>query len=164
MRSLVEPALPKCLACGNFLRLEFVIYRNGEPHDSPRHQLVYSYAVVAGCRWCGGGQVEKCDHDCFSWDDTWTRHGWFLLEPEDYRELTAAMRLCPKPTWVPTCDCAVHEVLREAVRSLPVAARPSLVLPAWAPMEDLAPYAHRVQLSRRPDGSPMLRLETLEEG
>ena len=150
-------AVPRCFACRGFLDIRFTAFEEGSPHDSPGHQLVYSYGAIAWCRSCGAGQVERGSHDCYQFDEPWEMHAWYLLDPPSYEELATAFETCPRHTW-PGCDCPIHRALAESVRSLPIRSRWTTVLLELEPPEELAEHVHPVALSWKEDGAPVLRI------
>ena len=103
-----------CLVCGRQpLQLLLDLSAEGTPHGEAGHNFMYSRATVAVCGQCGHGQLEKYDHDCFSYDEDWNMYWWYALSPAEVARLRAALNNCPEPL-NPECRCAVHQDLRES--------------------------------------------------
>jgi hypothetical protein len=84
----VSLARTDCLTCGHpRLQQQVVLSCRGIPHDRPGHELVYHHEVLARCSECRRGQLEKLDHDCFDFFESWDLYGWFVLDESDMDRL-----------------------------------------------------------------------------
>lgn len=151
----MELALSRCVSCRGFLTQVFLVEVRGRPHSAPGHQLVYGHAILAQCRSCSSGQLEKVSHDCFDPLDGWDQYGWHVLTPEDMGELGRELKTCKWPLG-PSCECEVHRSIRISSERLTVPQWVGAVLPEWSDQTRVMRNVNRVMLVRTNQGLPVL--------
>ena len=48
---------------------------------------MYHHEVLSRCPGCGRGQLEKSDHDCYDFFESWDWYEWFLIDHPDMESL-----------------------------------------------------------------------------
>jgi hypothetical protein len=118
---LVENLRQKiCIHCGSinlkpFLAIEQEMHRPNE----------YWHAIIAICKDCGKGQLERTYYDCSDTEEIFDQTEWYLLDKISMNRLADLIMYgiqgkyapCPEPK-SPKCLCGVHWQLNEALSKL----------------------------------------------